>query len=1028
MVVRHQTNRANDTTDEAYHMHPSCLSQTEIYRRLRRYSAICLSTLILDISSAQTAGPPAPAPQPMNEAAVELSPFVVGAETEQGYMATSTLAGGRTKMELRDVAAQVSVFTSELMKDMGATKQEEMLLYSSNVESPLEFNLAVAAGFGSFRNTNPTRSRGLAGLSPTRNGFPTALDSDNYNVDRTTIISGPNALLFGSGSPAGISDTGLNRAMLNRTKGQVVFMFDNESSERVSLDANTVLIPNRVALRLDGVRDRRKYWIKPGGINNDRFSVAVTAQPSRTTTVRFHGEWIDQLVYRAATQLPSDGVSLWLDRGAVPYNNSPAVAIAGTNSLYRAVNKTNYVYGNVSSPGVLTYINGAVPRTYYDVTALPATAPADAGVVPPLVNPAILPANVNMFGLGRVTAYTGASQIASVEQKLGQGLFAELGFQHETAATREGGLLAGNANGFGAPTYTVNVDPNRFLPDGVTPNPNIGKYYVEGSGGVGFDRADAQELRLTLTYDLSFAKRPDVWKWLGSHRIMAFGSVRDTHGINQGNNTLVVGAPSFVTGAAISNLAATQRRFSGRYYLDKVGQGSRFSPEMAQSIFGPWTFKDPGTGKDFQVFGMNNPGGSDSAPLLNRQRILSRALAETATIWQGHLVLLAGWRDDRARTRGALPADTVSNATGMFLPINQVRYDTGWNSFSAGQSMTYGAVYHPWLSKWLSFHYSSSDNYTPPGGTFNPFDQPMPGSSGVGKDYGVRVEFGEGRYAARLNFFENNQVGVANVNSVLTAVRAGWAIEQQMETLNPSMPKEGMHAARPSLSYADAMDSKAKGIDLELTASPTKNWRIFGSVGRQHAVTANTASAFAAWFSRRLPVWQSYPSFTTGTLPNTSTLLKDAFQTNVYNAYYYILAAGNGSAAQNEREWRGNLLSNYTFRDGLLRGWTAGGGVRYRSRGIIGYPLAKVTTPTGATTTVPDIGNPFHSAEQITFDALLRYQFKPSRKTTCEIQLNVRNVFDANKVVAAAAYTTGAVSRYFSSAPRTAILETTVGF
>ena len=47
---------------------------------------------------------------------------------------------------------------------------------------------------------------------------------------------------------------------------------------------------------------------------------------------------------------------------------------------------------------------------------------------------------------------------------------------------------------------------------------------------------------------------------------------------------------------------------------------------------------------------------------------------------------------------------------------------------------------------------------------------------------------------------------------------------------------------------------------------------------------------------------------------------------------------------------------------------------------------------------------------------------------TCTLQLNVRNVLDQNKVVAAAAYSNGAASRYFNQEPRTAMLETTLGF
>ena len=77
------------------------------------------------------------------------------------------------------------------------------------------------------------------------------------------------------GSPAGISDSGLNRALLNRTRGEARFRLDGESSKRASVDLNQPLIRDRLALRVDGVRDRREYWLKPGEYRNDRFYLAL---------------------------------------------------------------------------------------------------------------------------------------------------------------------------------------------------------------------------------------------------------------------------------------------------------------------------------------------------------------------------------------------------------------------------------------------------------------------------------------------------------------------------------------------------------------------------------------------------------------------------------------------------------------------------------------------------------------------------------------------------------------------------------
>ncbi|MEO6245983.1 MAG: hypothetical protein ABIQ12_11180, partial [Opitutaceae bacterium] len=224
------------------------------------------------------------------------------------------------------------------------------------------------------------------------------------------------------------------------------------------------------------------------------------------------------------------------------------------------------------------------------------------------------------------------------------------------------------------------------------------------------------------------------------------------------------------------------------------------------------------------------------------------------------------------------------------------------------------------------------------------------------------------------------------------------------------------------------LDTVAKGLDFDLTANPTKNWRLFASVGRQRTVFSNAGAKLAAWLDARLPVWQSYPSWTTALMPTGNLLIKDSFQTDVYNVYYYTLALKNGSLVDNQREWRANFTTNYRFTTGLLEGWTMGGGARYRTRARIGYPLMMVKASNGQTVSTPDFEHPYYTADEITWDAMLRYRFKLHGRMTWDLQLNVRNVFDANRVAGATTLSTGVGVRYFSQEPRTATLETSLGF
>ena len=138
----------------------------------------------------------------------------------------------------------------------------------------------------------------------------------------------------------------------------------------------------------------------------------------------------------------------------------------------------------------------------------------------------------------------------------------------------------------------------------------------------------------------------------------------------------------------------------------------------------------------------------------------------------------------------------------------------------------------------------------------------------------------------------------------------------------------------------------------------------------------NAAAALEAWFKARLPVWQSYTSWSTARMPTGALLINESFQTNVYNAYYYDLVLKNGSSVENQRQWRGNVVSNYSFESGWLKGWTVGGGARYRSRAKIGYPLKTISGSGGQAFAVTDLDHPYYSSDELTWDALLRYRLK----------------------------------------------------
>ncbi|MDQ8202192.1 TonB-dependent receptor plug domain-containing protein [Pelagicoccus sp. SDUM812003] len=221
------------------------------------------------------------------EAIFELSPFTVEGSGQDGYRATHTLAGTRIKTELKDVGAAISVVTEQFMQDIGATDNETLLSYTLNTE--VGGGRGTYGGYGNgayldesgtFANPNSnTRVRGLTSADNTRNYFITDIPWDGYIVDRVDMVRGPNAVLFGLGSPAGVVNAGIAEANFNNS-GNVELNFGSWGSTRLSAKINRVLIEDELAVKVAMLRDNEKFRQDPAYDNDERLFVAAKYAPS----------------------------------------------------------------------------------------------------------------------------------------------------------------------------------------------------------------------------------------------------------------------------------------------------------------------------------------------------------------------------------------------------------------------------------------------------------------------------------------------------------------------------------------------------------------------------------------------------------------------------------------------------------------------------------------------------------------------------------------------------------------------------
>ena len=253
--------------------------------------SVSIGLLLFGLASlhGQTAPAKSAAPdQTSDEEIIVLSPFVVDATQDRGYQATSTLAGTRLRADLADVGSSISVMTKDLLNDIGATNNETALSYALNTEvgGPRgNFTGGAApasAEYGEYKLfSNPngnTRVRGLTAADNTRDFFRTDVPWDGYAVDRVDLQRGPNAILFGLGSPAGVVNASTIVARF-QNRGKVEATIDKYNSQRYVFDYNRELLPKELAVRISLLRNDQKFQQDPAFSLDQREFATFTYKP-----------------------------------------------------------------------------------------------------------------------------------------------------------------------------------------------------------------------------------------------------------------------------------------------------------------------------------------------------------------------------------------------------------------------------------------------------------------------------------------------------------------------------------------------------------------------------------------------------------------------------------------------------------------------------------------------------------------------------------------------------------------------------
>ena len=541
---------------------------------LSAVSAFCLlGSLSL---SAQTAPVPAAADQAADnkEETVVLSPFVVTTDNTAGYAAKDTLAGTRVRTELKDVASAISVVTKQFLTDTGAKNSQDLLVYTTNTEvGGIYGNFSGVGGSSTYneasnllRPSNNTRVRGLDSADNTRDYFLTEIPWDGYNVDRVDMQRGPNSILFGVGSPAGIINTSLNGASF-KNANKIENRVDKYGSLRDSVDLNYVVRKNELAIRFAAVDENTKYQQKPAFNHDKRAYGALRFDPQlfgegSHTTFRANVENGNIRANRPRSLPPIDGITPWFKTGSSfgfpnlnkltldpltswnQYGNNPAypgytLPGLGTMGRFFSADVANFYNANNSSPLFTQTPNINTAGGVNTVGIIDGTIGGfefsrPAGIVPyNTYARAAIPGGkyYSNVSLSDPSIFDFYNQLIDGSNKheyqkwdaanlaLQQTFFHDrVGFEASYDFQR---YKDGQESVLGGDNYEISIDINSKLVDG-SANPNVGRPYVSNSGQYGNaeNSIKRDSARFTAFGDLraeDWLGRTTLARFLGHH-------------------------------------------------------------------------------------------------------------------------------------------------------------------------------------------------------------------------------------------------------------------------------------------------------------------------------------------------------------------------------------------------------------------------------------------------------------------------------------------------------------------------------
>lgn len=923
---------------------------------------------------------------------IDLSPFEVSAQADTGYQATDTLAGSRLRTNLGDLACSVNVFTPEMISDLGAMSEFDVMRYSAAAEQERTDQTPAAQGILPLQGSFNFRIRGQT-ATRARNYFETNLIPDTFNTETIEEARGPNAILFGIGGAGGVYNTSTKQAMIGRDKTTLSLTIDNQDMKRATIDSNQS-IGSQLAFRINAVDQHSLGWQPYTNSRNNRLAFAATYRPLKWLALKFDSE--SGKIEAPSTRyfLPIDGVSAW------KLNGSPLVpnGVVVTTAAQKAEGINNW---NATNPFVTLVGNDGVVRNFQGTAvSAPVGAFTSAGVATSTLADSTLfpamwstfnsgsdpyPRKANFFGTGgRVTDGQGAYNL-SLEMEPFRDFFVNVASAYDALYNHiydfVPGYVPGGSNG--TPFNTIFGDPGQTFRDG-SANPYAGDYYLQGRWVYRTTYTYSSRYRATTAYSFNLGKV------FGHHTIAGLVSRDRTSAPARTLFYGMLGSPFAASPFANQNLIFF------RQYLTSPTNLSQWAAPSYQAILNKPVSVVMNAGSAATTYQTgwidNNPGGHTDPQEIERAGLVSMQ----NYFWDDKIVTTEGFR----RT------------------LNYGQTSPGNFDSTSINDVSYGVVFH--ATPWLSPFYNFSQNAVAPSSVqlTIPNNNLFPINKGQGYDTGLTLNLLNGRIVARLGYYKTSSLDQSKAAGVGAAV-----VTRNQNIVNAIVAYNATAGANPIAipTFAqniqggdfDVSDVVTKGEELNITANLTDNWRLYFNATHSTSESQNLLKLTTGVMKTLLPFWQT-PAAQGLITVNNITVAQEIAN---YQTFYANGTAGDGKSTVGHLPDELRLFTRYNFSAGWLRGVFLGGGLSYSGGPIIGYN----------TTTY----QPYKDHAQYDGDVLAGYTMRLSpamHHATLTFQFNAQNILHRYDIIDYTEQGDGQIVRAGFVAPPRYAFSTTLSF